>query len=63
MENINGVFRVVLLLIITLESFTLKMDSAELVYATVEEIIGKTGKTPPQPSTRSFRLQRRYYTS
>ena len=54
---------VVLLLIITLASFTLKMDSAELVYATVEEIIGKTGKTPFKPSTRAFRLQRRYYTS
>ena len=35
-----------LLLIFTLKSFTLKMDSAELVYANVEEIIGKTGKAP-----------------
>jgi hypothetical protein len=35
----NGVL---VLLIITLE---FKMDSAEIVYATVDEIIGKTGKT------------------
>ena len=31
------------LLIIT-PSNTIKMDSAEIVYATVDEIIGKTGK-------------------
>jgi hypothetical protein len=35
------------------------MDSAEIVYATVDEIIGKTGKT----QALSCRLQRRYYTS
>lgn len=34
------------LLIIT-PSNTNKMDSAEIVYATVDEIIGKTGKWPP----------------
>jgi len=27
------------------------MDSAELVYANVEEIIGKTGKSPPLSNT------------
>ena len=42
------------LLIIT-PSNTIKMDSAEIVYATVDEIIGKTGKWPPQ--THDFRLQ------
>jgi hypothetical protein len=39
------------------------MDSAELVYANVEEIIGKTGKYL-YPFAYGFgRLQRRYYTS
>ena len=40
------------------------MDSAELVYANVEEIIGKTGKTlTPFAYSLFGRLQRRYYTS
>ena len=51
------------------------MDSAEIVYATVEEVIGKTGKCHPrcsdaraQPKQTNglflmCRLQRRYYTS
>lgn len=33
-----------ILLLITNPSSSQKMDSAEIVYATVEEIIGKTGK-------------------
>jgi len=36
------------------------MDSNEIIYATVEEIIGKTGKFLV---LISWRLQRRYYTS
>jgi hypothetical protein len=41
------------------------MDSTEIVYATVEEIIGKTGKYLITCSSdfNLYRLQRRYYTS